>query len=214
MCSSDLGRECHGGSAFWHSDSADYVYIWPCFEHNLKRWNVDYLTGTLDTSTLMESTMSDDFIPGGIISVSSNGSQVGSGILWANVPLDWSNIGVPNRPSILRAFDASDITHELWNSQMNADRDSIRNFPKFVPPTIANGRVYMSTFSGFVNMYGIFSPDGIEEQVQQPIQVYPNPFTGVVNVWMKDKSREMRIVVCNAIGEKVFEADKIGRAHV
>src|SRR5205085_1830707 len=41
------GRECHSGPAFWHSDSADYVYIWPCFEHNLMRWNVDYSTGTL-----------------------------------------------------------------------------------------------------------------------------------------------------------------------
>lgn len=203
----DLGGvETHGGSLFWHSDSADYVYLWPSYEHPMLRYTVDYTTGTLDTSTMMQSTMTDDFKPGGILSLSSNGSQPGTGIVWANVPLAWADAGVPDRPSILRAFDASDITHELWNSQMNKERDSIKNYPKFVPPTIANGKVYMATFSGKVIMYGIFNPDGVEDINALPqVEVFPNPFCSHVNVYLKKKTGKCLISITNSIGDCVYE---------
>jgi hypothetical protein len=198
---------CSGGTTYWESDSGDYVYIWPSVEQPLLRFTIDHASGTLDTLSLMESTMTEDFIPGGILSVSSNGSQVGSGIVWACVPLDWATPGVPNRPSILRAFDASDITHELWNSQMNPARDSITNFPKFVPPTIANGRVYMATFSGKVLMYGIFNPDGVDEISNEEPSIFPNPFHDKLNVQMGKNSKETILTVFNTLGENVYERD-------
>jgi hypothetical protein len=198
--------ECHSGSVFWHSDNADYIYLWPSRERPLLCYEVDHSTGTLDTTSLTQSTMLNGFIPGGILSLSSNGSQVGTGILWANVSLDWPNIGVPNRPAILRAFDASDITHELWNSQEDAQQDSIRNYAKFVPPTIANGRVYMATFSGKVNMYGIFNPDGIEELTEaSSVQVFPNPSTGVYTILLKKESTEYKLTVLNCLGEEIIQ---------
>ncbi len=170
-----LGTETHGGTVYWHSDSADYIYLWPAQEYYLLGYKIDYQNARLDST--MRSSMVDEFKPGGILSLSANGSTLGSGIVWANVPLEWP--GNANRPGILRAFDASDLSHELWNSQMNTGRDSINNYAKFVAPTIANGRVYMATFSGSVNMYGIFNPDGVEEVSNQlpSIQVYPNPLT-------------------------------------
>jgi hypothetical protein len=48
-------------------------------------------------------------------------------------------------PGVLRAFDASDLSHEVWNSELNAAQDSAGNFGKFVAPTVANGRVYLAT---------------------------------------------------------------------
>src|SRR5207342_740580 len=39
------------------------------------------------------------------------------------------------QPGILRAYDASNVTRELWNSQQNATRDALGNFSKFSPPT-------------------------------------------------------------------------------
>jgi len=200
---------CSGGTAYWRNDSGQYVYIWPSVEKPLMRYTVDLATGTLDTSSLMISTATNDFIPGGILSISSNGSLPGTGILWANVPLDWATIGVPNRPCILRAYDASDITHELWNSQMSADIDSIRNYPKFVPPTIANGRVYMATFSGKVIMYGIYNPDGIaENEKPHRFNIYPNPFSSSFTIASGNPVSDFKVSIYNAIGEIVFTAEE------
>ena len=56
-----------------------------------------------------------------------------------------------------RAFDASDVSRELWNSQMNAARDSLGNFPKFTPPTVYNGHVYQATFSKQLCVYGLLN---------------------------------------------------------
>ena len=53
------------------------------------------------------------------------------------------------------AFDASNIGRQLWNSNMNPSRDSVGNFAKFVPPLVANGRVYVATQSKKVVVYGL-----------------------------------------------------------
>jgi len=206
---------CSGGTVYWSSDSGDYVYIWPSFEQPLYRYTVDHTTGTLDTTTLMQSTMTEDFIPGGILSLSANGSQAGTGILWANVPLDWATVGVPYRPSVLRAFDANDITHELWNSQQNAERDSIAMYPKFVPPTIANGKVYMATFAGKVFMYGIFDPDGVDDiNAGLPeLVAYPNPFIRTLTI-NPQSGGALHISITNLPGQCVLEKDVSGNEKI
>lgn len=56
----------------------------------------------------------------------------------------------------LRAFDPITL-RELWNSQrdpMAPDAQKDFWFAKFVPPTIANGRVFLATGSGKVMVYG------------------------------------------------------------
>ena len=45
----------------------------------------------------------------------------------------------------MRAYNAENLTKELWNSEMNP-RDSIGNFAKFNPPTVANGKAYLASF--------------------------------------------------------------------
>jgi hypothetical protein len=92
-------------------------------------------------------------MPGGMLSLSANGNTAGTGILWASHPVRNANNEIV--PGILRAYDASDLTKELWNSKMNVQRDDVGNFAKFCPPTIANGRVYMATFSDVVHVYGL-----------------------------------------------------------
>jgi hypothetical protein len=93
-------------------------------------------------------------MPGAMLSVSSHGVRPGTGILWASLPKsgDASHDVVAG---ILRAFDAADVTHELWNSEQNPGRDSVGNFAKFCPPTIADGKVFLGTFSRELRVYGL-----------------------------------------------------------
>lgn len=86
------------------------------------------------------------------LAISANGGQPASGILW-QITSDQQN---PSHAGTLHAFNASDLTIELWNSDM-APADTLGAFPKFVSPTVANGRVYVPTFSGAVVVYGVLS---------------------------------------------------------
>jgi hypothetical protein len=54
-------------------------------------------------------------------------------------------------------FDANNVATELWNSTMNSARDNYGNFAKYVPPLVANGKVYVATFSDQVAVYGLLS---------------------------------------------------------
>ena len=92
--------------------------------------------------------------PGGMLALSANGTNAGSGIVWASHNLV-GNANQQVRPGILRAYNAQNITNELWNSEQISARDSVGNFAKFVPPTVANGKVYLATFSNRLNVYGL-----------------------------------------------------------
>src|SRR5262249_42991597 len=50
----------------------------------------------------------------------------------------------------------------LWNSMMDA-ADDVGDFAKFCPPTIANGKVYLATFSCQLEVYGLLNK-------RQPLQ--------------------------------------------
>ena len=89
-----------------------------------------------------------------MLAVSANGTNAGSGIIWASHNL----VGDANqavRPGILHAYNAQNVATELWNSEQLSARDAVGNFAKFVPPTVANGKVYLATFSNRLNVYGL-----------------------------------------------------------
>jgi hypothetical protein len=55
----------------------------------------------------------------------------------------------------LRAFRASNVSQEIYNSDTNQARDGLGDFTKFAPPVVANGKVYVPTQSKTVTVYGL-----------------------------------------------------------
>ncbi|HUO96517.1 MAG TPA: hypothetical protein VMT92_09825 [Steroidobacteraceae bacterium] len=83
--------------------------------------------------------------PGASPSVSANATT--NAIVWAVE----SGTG---QTAVLHAFDATDLSNELYNSNQAGGRDHFGNGNKFITPTIANGKVYVGTPSG-VAVFGL-----------------------------------------------------------
>ena len=93
-------------------------------------------------------------MPGAMLSISSNGADTSSAIVWACFPTS-GNANNQVRPGTIAAYRANDVSAgELWNSDQNKN-DVIGNFAKFNTPTIANGKVFVPTFSKAIKVYGI-----------------------------------------------------------
>ncbi|WP_373527258.1 Calx-beta domain-containing protein, partial [Nostoc sp.] len=141
----------HGSPIYWNSPNGPLIYVWG--ENDWAR-AYSFNGTTLNTTPLATSSMTvPDGMPGAMLSLSANGSTDGTGILWTSSPFD-KDANNQTVSGILRAFDATTMT-ELWNSKEDASRDDVGKFGKFTPPTIANGKVYLSTFSSELAVYGL-----------------------------------------------------------
>ncbi len=59
-------------------------------------------------------------------------------------------------PAVLYAWDATDLTNLLYESDTNAKRDSAGPANKNAIPIVTNGKVYVATH-GQVDVYGLFN---------------------------------------------------------
>jgi len=87
--------------------------------------------GLLSTAPVSHTALVYDF-PGAMMSVSANGGANG---------IVWSAQRTPAGPGVLHAYDAADLTKELYSGALP---DVLT---KFTTPTVANGRVYVATLS-------------------------------------------------------------------
>ena len=100
--------------------------------------------GLLSSSPTSRSSASYYF-PGGGMAISANGSS--NGILWS-VQL------VPSTPAVLHAYDPTDLTNELYNSNQAGTRDTMDLAVKYSIPAVANGKVFVGAKSSLV-VYGL-----------------------------------------------------------
>jgi hypothetical protein len=143
---------CHGSPVYWNGPGGPQVYIWPEFAHLMA---FRLAGGKLNPTPASQSAIAvPDGMPGAFLSVSANGNKAGTGIVWSSAPYD-ANANWDTVPGVLRAYDASDLSHEVWDSKMNPARDDAGMFAKFCAPTVINGKVYLSTFSNQLQVYGL-----------------------------------------------------------
>jgi hypothetical protein len=90
--------------------------------------------------------------PGATPAISADG--VRNGIVWLIETKAWNDFS--NRTAVLHAYDANDVSHELYNSEEKSSRDRVGAALRFTVPTVINGRVYVPA-KGEVDVYGLLS---------------------------------------------------------
>ena len=137
--------------ALWN----DRLYVWP--ENNgLKAFALT--NGQLGTMPVASFNGYKTKHPGGVFSISANGTTEGTGIVWCTLGTSgdaWGGIAV----GTLVAVDAMSGA-KLWDS--TAPGDTLGNFAKFSNPIVVNGKVYVTTFAksdasspAYLNVYGL-----------------------------------------------------------
>jgi hypothetical protein len=137
------GGGAFGSPAYWNGNI--YYAAW---NDNVRAFQVT--NGTLALSSHSVITLA---FPGATPSVSANGTS--NGIVWViqvNVPNDTVITSPP--AAVLRAYDATNLDIELYDSTQAGTRDTAGGAVKFVVPTIANGKVYVGN-SNQVTVYGL-----------------------------------------------------------
>lgn len=127
------------------TQSSDHCFTTPAYFRSklyfignndvIKMFTLDSTTGLLSTTPASQGSFTFQF-PGGQPVVSSNGAN--NGIVWA---VDYGSY-------FLHAYDASDLTKELY-------RSSSVGFTKWMVPTVINGNVYVAS-QNRLSVFGLF----------------------------------------------------------
>jgi len=94
--------------------------------------------------------------PGAVPSVSSNGNT--NGIVWTLATDAYES----NGPAVLRAYDASNVSHTLYASNVRSG-DSPGGAVKFSVPVVVNGKVYVGA-AGRLSVYGLLDREKLKPQ--------------------------------------------------
>lgn len=162
----------HGTPAFGRAgDGNDYLYTWAEKDQIVAYRRVGGSTPYQTTGIRGVATTPNGGMPGGMLTLSSTPTNT-STVVFAALPLeavnhydlffpDWSSTNV-NAGGLI-AFDGtpSDVPNApagtkqlkmLWGDFASDSVPYVHS--KFVPPTVAKGKVFLATFSNRVNVYG------------------------------------------------------------
>jgi len=134
--------------ALFPSNSGPMIYV---LEQGSVLRGFQMTNGVFGTSPFAESTTVFDMpMPYDGIAISANGGDPSTAIVWMTA----GDYSVAPAPASLHAFDPATL-QELWNTDMVPSRDYLGLFAKFASPTVANGKVFVPTFSSELAIYGL-----------------------------------------------------------
>jgi hypothetical protein len=158
----------HGSPVYWNGSAGPMLFTWGENE-SLRAWKVDTTTGGVTfvgrgaevaSAALAFAPTGIGGMPGGMICLTSNGQTPNTGIVWALAPIDQdANHAVVE--GIARAYDATNLDPTpkdpftprlklLWDSK---SLGITFNHSKFCTPMVADGRLFVPTYDGQVDMY-------------------------------------------------------------
>lgn len=139
------------GLAYWQRPTNPQMYAWP---------GLASLTSYTFNGTTFKQNQQNNLNlfgePGAALSLSANGTTVGSGILW--VARNQAAGRIIGQASVLEAYNADNISSLLWSSTNDLARDDVGSSGRFVIPVVNNGKVYMATANDSVQVYGLNPP--------------------------------------------------------
>ena len=145
----NTGANIFSTGAFWNN-----VYYVAGGGTPLKAYAFNTATSMLAQTASSQAPTGLSF-PGATPSISASG-VTSNGIIWLLDNVAYCTNGAPLcGPSILHAYDATNLANELWNSTL-VTSDAAGNAVKFTVPTVANGKVYVGTRGN--NSGGVCSP--------------------------------------------------------
>jgi chitodextrinase len=156
----------HGSPTYYNSSSlGPLIYVWSDndYMHEFKFNGSTFPSTTAYINSSMTAAECGE--PGVMLSVTANGNNDSTAIVWGNGVLS-GDASHTTEPGILRAFNATNVNQELWDSQQNASRDSCGNFAKYTYPVVVNGKAYLASFgtanagSGQLCVYGLVTGGG------------------------------------------------------
>jgi hypothetical protein len=136
-----------GAPVYWEGPSTPQMFLWAGAD-KLRAFPVTSdPTAPLGAPRVATTTLTPNGY-GAFLSLSADGATAGSGIVWANVvqtvtPLP-SKSDSTSFHTTLAAYDASDVTRELWQSDACA-LDAVTGVARFGVPTVAGGRLYFAS---------------------------------------------------------------------
>jgi hypothetical protein len=149
-----LGRPVPSNGVFFTPAGWNGWVYFGAYNDALKAYR--FSNGLLSSAPLTQTFATFSY-PGANPMVSANGTT--GGIVWVldnSAFAGGSPRGTVNAagPAILHAYNANDLTAEVWNSSQSGTRDTAGTAIKYVSPTIANGRVYVGGAS-LLTVYGL-----------------------------------------------------------
>jgi outer membrane protein assembly factor BamB len=158
----------HGSPVYWHGSAGPMVFTWGENE-SLRAWKLDPNTGVLTfagkgaeiaSAAAAASPQGIGGMPGGMLALSSNGTNPNTGIVWALAPIDGDANHDPV-PGIARAYDATNLDPtpiDPFTPRLKLLWDSTRagvgfTFSKFCTPVVADGKLFVPTYDGRVDVY-------------------------------------------------------------
>jgi hypothetical protein len=153
----------HGTPVYMERATSGIVYVWGENER-LKAYNFNFATKRI-TSFRAQGTQiasgnmdAPGGMPGGRLVVSSNGTAPGTGVVWGVYPAQ-GNANSAVVHGALVAYHATTVLNggklkQLFHSDANP-ANNMGNFAKYSTPVVANGKVYVGTFSNKVVQYGL-----------------------------------------------------------
>ncbi len=134
----NFGNGIFGTPAYWNSS-----FYLAGMGGKLQQFTMNLSTYQINATPASTSSTTYNF-PGATPSVTTAPGN-SNAIVWA---LNNSQFCTPNSygcgPAVLHAYDATNLTTELWNSSQGAG-NSAGNAVKFTVPTVANGKAYVGT---------------------------------------------------------------------
>jgi hypothetical protein len=169
----------HGTPVYLERAAGGIVFLWGENER-LKGYNFDFATKRITafraqgTQIASGNMAAPGGMPGGRLVVSSNGTAPGTAVVWGVYPTE-GNANAEIVHGALVAYDATTVLNGNRLKQLfHSDTDpanSMGNFAKYSTPVVANGKVYVGTFSNKVVQYGL--APGL--RIAKPAGVAPPP---------------------------------------